>query len=157
MPAEPFSSCRRSDQRLGADHGNQLVRQGKAHRRGGFRYGDLVQQWITRRAFTLGADPRPARSVRHPSLVMHRPYRRAGSDHFVVCKALADGGYLSRSAAAPRLREPEELVGKGDPEDRSGAVGSVLPGYSVRTPADGARLGHRSPNGLVPQELSDLL
>ena len=41
--------------------------------------------------------------------------------------------------------------------DRSGAVGPVLPGYPVRSPADGARLGHRSPNGMVPQELSDFL
>src|SRR5215208_2742437 len=88
---------------------------------------------------------------------MHRPYRRAGSDHFVVRKALADGGYLSGNTAAPGLREPEALVGEGNPEDHSCAVGSVLPGYSVRSPADGARLGHGSPNGVVPQELSDLL
>src|ERR687896_390377 len=89
---------------------------------------------------------------------MHRPYRGAGSDHFVVRKALADGSYLSGNAPAPGLREPEALVGEGNPEDRSGAVGSVLPGYSVRSPADGARLGHRrSPNGVVPQELSDFL
>jgi hypothetical protein len=36
-------------------------------------YSSLVQQWIACRAFTLGADPRSRRRVRHSSLVMHRP------------------------------------------------------------------------------------
>ena len=72
-------------------------------------------------------------------------------------RRLSDGGYLSGNTAAPGLREPEALVGEGNPEDHSCAFGSVLPGYSVRSPADGARLGHGSPNGVAPQELSDLL
>ena len=77
----------------------------------------------------------------------------------VVREALADGSHLSRGAAAPRVRDAKALVGGGDPEDRSGAVGSVCPWLlSVCSPADGARLGHRSsPNGLVRQEASDLL
>ena len=44
----------------------------------------------------------------------------------MVRQALADGGYLSRGAPAPGLRDPEALVGEGDPEDCPGAVGSVL-------------------------------
>jgi DDE superfamily endonuclease len=81
---------------------------------------------------------------------VHRPRCRTGADRLLVCETLADGDYLPGSAAAPGLREPEALVGEGDPKDRSHVVGCVLPGYSVRSPADGARLGHRAPNSLVP-------
>jgi hypothetical protein len=44
----------------------------------------------------------------------------------VVRKALADGGYLSGNAPASGLREPEALVGEGNPEDRSGALLAVF-------------------------------
>src|SRR5215217_5040873 len=67
---------------------------------------------------------------------MHRPLCPTGADHLLVRDALADGGYFSGSAPAARVRNPAALVGASDPEDCSGAVGTLLAGYALRTPAN---------------------
>src|SRR5215208_4875888 len=88
---------------------------------------------------------------------MHRPPCPTGADHLLVCDALADGGHLSGNAPAARVRNPAALVGFGDPENCSGAVGALLAGYAPRTPANGAQPGNRSPGGMVRQVVPDLL
>src|SRR5215211_4177699 len=88
---------------------------------------------------------------------MHRPLCPTGADHLLVRDALADGGYFSGSAPAARGRNPAALVGASDPEDCSGAVGTLLAGYALRTPANGAEHGNRPPGGMVRQAVPDLL
>ena len=148
--AEPFSSCRRSENRVDADPGSRLVRQAEALCRGGLRYGGLAQHGLARCAFALGADPRPAGRVRHPGSLVHRPPCRSGADNLVVCQTLANGGYFPRGSSAPGVRDAKALVGEGDPEDRSCAVGPFLCGHAVRPSAHGRRRRRRCPtNGLV--------
>src|SRR5215218_5228048 len=88
---------------------------------------------------------------------MHGPLCPTGADHLLVCDALADGGHFSGSAPAARVRNPAALVGASDPEDCSGAVGTLLAGYALRTPANGAEHGNRPPGGMVRQAVPDLL
>jgi hypothetical protein len=72
-------------------------------------------------------------------------------------RRLSDGGYLSRGAPALGIRDAEALVPKSNPEDRSCAVGHVLCGHAVRSSAHDQERANSKTNGMVPQELSDLL
>ena len=69
----------------------------------------------------------------------------------------SDGGYLSRGTPALGIRDAEALVPKSNPEDRSCVVGLVLYGHAVRSSAHDQERPNSKTNGLVPQELSDLL
>src|SRR5829696_5743036 len=70
---------------------------------------------------------------------------------------MADRGYFSRGAPAPRVRDPETLVGESGPAHGPGAVGSILPGYALRPPAEGSHAGGRTASSVVQQGTSDLL
>jgi DDE superfamily endonuclease len=121
------------------------------------RDGHLVLYGASRRAHPLGADPRPGGGFREPSLAVHRPLGRSGSDHFVVRETLADGVHVSRSSPALGLRDPEAVVGDGDPAHGPGTFGPVQRGHALRSPRGGANAGGHAESGLVRQEASDLL
>jgi hypothetical protein len=70
---------------------------------------------------------------------------------------LADGDYLPGSTSAPGHGNAKAVVGAGNPEDHSGAVGVVLDRYAVRPPANDAQHASRPPGGVVPQIPPDLL
>ena len=73
-------------------------------------------------AAALGADPRPARRVRHAGAALHRPRRRSRADPRLVRPALAAGGHLRGSAPAPRRRDAAPVVRGGDPPHHPGAA-----------------------------------
>ena len=64
----------------------------------------------------------------------------------LVCDALAAGGDLPGGAQAPGIRDAEAVVGFGDPENHTGAVGAVLADHPVRSPARWRRR-HGVPSG----------
>src|SRR5215204_2885856 len=75
----------------------------------------------------------------------------------MVCEALADGSYFPRGSSAPGVRDAETLVREGDPEERSGAVGPLLGGHPISKKKQDKGRERRTANGLVRQEVSDLL
>src|SRR5215212_258171 len=129
----------------------------EAHCGGGLRNGGLAQYRIARRAVAMGVDSRSARRVCSPGLAMHRSRCRTGADHLLVRQALANGEHFPGSTSTPWLRNPATLVGAGDSEDCSSAVGTLLAGHTLGTPTDGVGGRNRPQGSVVRQAVSDLL
>jgi hypothetical protein len=82
--AQPFGRRRRSCHRVDTDHGNQLVRKGKAYRGGGLCHRRLVQHRFARGTFALGIDPRSQRRVQDSGSIVHRPRGEARMGNLLV-------------------------------------------------------------------------
>lgn len=101
--------------------------------------------------------PGPLRALSHRARQTTQKAHRVGGAATVVGEMLAIGSRFSGSASAPRVRNPAALVGAGHTQNRSGAVGALLAGYTLRAPANGAWHSNVPPGGVVRQAVPDLL
>lgn len=70
---------------------------------------------------------------------------------------LPEDGYPPGSASASGLGDTKAVVRVGNPKDHLGAVGPVLPRYSLRWPSNGVERAEASSGSIVPQTPPDLL